>query len=339
MAHVLANRVKESTATTGTGAVTLLGAATGYQSFAAVGNANTCYYTIAQQSLSEWEVGVGTYTAGTTSLSRDTVIASSNAGALVNFSTGIKDVFVTAPTPQLLAARPDNKTNLPGSLLFPDATEQTSAAWVVPSGTAMLFKQTAAPVGWTKVTTTDDAALRVVAGTAGSGGTAAFSTTFASRTPAGTNGSTTATNQAATATNASYTPAGSVGVSVSGTVGSTTLDGNTLPSHNHLGGSERIWDAAAGYYGSTGDVGGVSFPLARYNGGANYRLDYTSSSGASWSHTHSFSGSGSGSFTGNAATIAQNAHNHVQDAHTHAFTGTAMDFAVKYIDVIVATKN
>jgi len=97
MALVLADRVKETTTTAGTGTVTLLGASTGYQSFAAVGNANTTYYTIAGQTGSEWEVGIGTYTSSGTTLSRDTVLASSNSGSLVTFSAGTKDVFVTYP--------------------------------------------------------------------------------------------------------------------------------------------------------------------------------------------------------------------------------------------------
>jgi hypothetical protein len=97
MALVLADRVKETTTTTGTGTVTLLGASTGYQSFSVVGNANTTYYTIASQTGSEWEVGIGTYTSAGTTLSRDTVISSSNSGSLVTFSAGTKDVFVTYP--------------------------------------------------------------------------------------------------------------------------------------------------------------------------------------------------------------------------------------------------
>jgi len=97
MALVLADRVKESTTTTGTGTVTLGGAATGYQSFAVIGNGNTTNYCIAGQGTSEWEVGIGTYTSSGTTLSRTTVLASSNAGSLVNFSAGTKDVFVTYP--------------------------------------------------------------------------------------------------------------------------------------------------------------------------------------------------------------------------------------------------
>lgn len=97
MTLVLADRVKDSTTTTGTGTVTLSGTApTGYQTFGAgVGDGNTTYYTISGGL--EWEVGIGTYTASGTTLSRSTVISSSNAGSLVTFSAGTKDVFVTYP--------------------------------------------------------------------------------------------------------------------------------------------------------------------------------------------------------------------------------------------------
>ena len=97
MALVLADRVQDTTTTTGTGTVTLANAPpAGFQSFgAAIGNGNTTYYVI--NGGSEYEVGVGTYTAAGTSLSRDTVLSSSNSGSLVNFSAGTKLVFVTYP--------------------------------------------------------------------------------------------------------------------------------------------------------------------------------------------------------------------------------------------------
>ena len=98
MALVLQDRVKETSTTASTGTFTLAGASTGFQSFAAVGNGNTTYYAIVSQTLTEWEVGIGTYTLSGTTLSRDTVLASSNAGSLVNFSAGTKDVFVTYPS-------------------------------------------------------------------------------------------------------------------------------------------------------------------------------------------------------------------------------------------------
>lgn len=97
MAFVLADRVQETTTTTGTGTVTLAGAVSGFLSFAAVGNGNTTFYTIADQSGPNWEVGIGTYTSSGTTLSRTTVLSSSNSGSLVNFGSGTKNVFVTLP--------------------------------------------------------------------------------------------------------------------------------------------------------------------------------------------------------------------------------------------------
>lgn len=95
MALVVKDRVKETTTTTGTGTITLAGAVGGFQSFSVIGDGNSTYYAIVGPT--EWEVGVGTYTASGTTLSRDTVLESSNANALVNFSAGEKEVFVTYP--------------------------------------------------------------------------------------------------------------------------------------------------------------------------------------------------------------------------------------------------
>lgn len=98
MALVVFDRVKETTAVVGTGTATLLGAALGFQSFAVVGNGNTTYYCIADQGGANWEVGLGTYTLSGTTLARTTVLSSSNAGALVSFPAGTKDVFCTYPS-------------------------------------------------------------------------------------------------------------------------------------------------------------------------------------------------------------------------------------------------
>ena len=98
MALILGDRIKETTIVTGTGTATLLGAATGFQSFAVVGGGNTTYYCIADQGGANWEVGLGTYTSVGTLLDRTTVLASSNAGSLVVFTIGVKDVFVTYPS-------------------------------------------------------------------------------------------------------------------------------------------------------------------------------------------------------------------------------------------------
>jgi hypothetical protein len=97
MPLAIKDRVREVTSTTGTGAVTLAGPVLGYQAFSVIGDGNTTYYCIAGQLTTEWEVGLGTYTAATNTLARTTVFASSNGGAAVPFSTGVKDVYVVGP--------------------------------------------------------------------------------------------------------------------------------------------------------------------------------------------------------------------------------------------------
>lgn len=97
MSLVLADRVLETCTSPGTGAVTLLGAATGYQTFSAgIGNGNTCYYCIADQGGANWEVGIGTYSSSGNTLTRTTPISGS-AATPVNFSSGTQNVFVTYP--------------------------------------------------------------------------------------------------------------------------------------------------------------------------------------------------------------------------------------------------
>jgi hypothetical protein len=95
MPLIVKDRVQETTATTGTGTLTLSGAVSGFQTFSStIGNTNTTYYSISGGT--EWEVGVGTVAAGT--LSRDTVLSNSlGTTALINFSAGVKNVFCTYP--------------------------------------------------------------------------------------------------------------------------------------------------------------------------------------------------------------------------------------------------
>lgn len=97
MPILTADRVKETTTTTGTGTYSLAGAATGFRGFVAgIGSTNQCYYTVTDGT--DWETGLGTVTdAGTDTLSRDTILASSNSGSAVSWSAGSKDVFVTFP--------------------------------------------------------------------------------------------------------------------------------------------------------------------------------------------------------------------------------------------------
>ena len=152
-----------------------------------------------------------------------------------------------------------------GTIAF--ASGQTFPAEAFPAGTAMLFVQSTAPVGWTKSTVHNDKALRIVNGTASSGGTLAFSSAFASRTS-------------------------------SGTVGNHTLTINQIPSHTHS-------------YTEFRDIGSI------LNGPIQYR-------------TFNNTGAGQGSST-TAATGGGLAHN-----HTYSIT---TDFAVQYVDVIIATKD
>ena len=97
MPLVLKDRVKVTSTTTGTGTFTLGSAAAGFQDFSVIGDGNTTFYTIAGVGSGQWEVGIGTYTASGTTLSRDTILESSNSGNAVDFSAGDKDVFVTYP--------------------------------------------------------------------------------------------------------------------------------------------------------------------------------------------------------------------------------------------------
>jgi hypothetical protein len=97
MALVLKDRVKETTSTTGTSNFVLGGASSGYQTFSVVGNGNTTYYAAFDSATGDWEVGIGTYSTTGPTLTRDTVLESSNAGSKVVFAAGPKDVFLTYP--------------------------------------------------------------------------------------------------------------------------------------------------------------------------------------------------------------------------------------------------
>ena len=97
MAFIIADRVRESSVSTGTGNFTLGGAVTGYQTFASVmATSDTTYYTIADQGGANWEVGIGTFTSPST-LARTTILSSSNSGSVVTFGAGTKDVFISLP--------------------------------------------------------------------------------------------------------------------------------------------------------------------------------------------------------------------------------------------------
>jgi len=119
MALVVADRVQQTTTTAGTGTVTLSGSVTGYQSFSAIGNGNTTYYTLVDGS--NWEVGIGTYTASGTTLSRDTVYASSAGGTTkITLSGGTTNVFVTYPAE--IATMLTNPTPTNGGVVYGTGT-------------------------------------------------------------------------------------------------------------------------------------------------------------------------------------------------------------------------
>jgi hypothetical protein len=139
MALVLADRVNETTTTAGTGTITLAGAVSGYQSFSAIGNGNTTYYTISHQTAAEWEVGIGTYTSSGTTLSRDTVLASSSGGAKVNFSAGTKNVFCDYPAGKAIYGDANNNVSVTGNLTVGNGIHANSAtissSYTIASGT------------------------------------------------------------------------------------------------------------------------------------------------------------------------------------------------------------
>lgn len=140
MAHISADRVKDTTTTTGTGSLTLSGSApTGYRTFASVmSTSDTCYYCVTDGT--DWEIGVGTLSASTT-LARTTVLASSNSGSAVSFAAGSKDVFITLSADQTIQEAPDHAIDLNGISSEP-STPSTGTLKVYAKSVAgrMLFK-------------------------------------------------------------------------------------------------------------------------------------------------------------------------------------------------------
>ena len=125
MALVLRDRVRETSTTSGTGTFTLAGAVSGFQSFSVIGNANTTFYCIVDSASGTWEVGIGTYTSVGTTLSRTTVLESSNSNNLVSFAVGTtKDVFCTYPADRaMVQVAPVTKTA--------DFTLAENESWVI----------------------------------------------------------------------------------------------------------------------------------------------------------------------------------------------------------------
>jgi hypothetical protein len=121
MALVINDRVKETTTTTGTGTLTLAGAVTGFETFAAgVGNSNTTYYAVTLPGSSEFEVGLGTLNSDSSTLARTTVISSSNSDNAVNFSSGTKTIFCTIPASKSVFLDASGNTTLGADLSVGD---------------------------------------------------------------------------------------------------------------------------------------------------------------------------------------------------------------------------
>jgi len=116
MAFVIADRVRETTTTEGTGTINLLGAVTNFETFAAnLSNSDTTYYAIVDNTNNDFEVGIGTFTASGTTLARS-VIASSNSNNLVNFGAGTKEVFITIPASKMVVEDGSNNVSIGGTV-------------------------------------------------------------------------------------------------------------------------------------------------------------------------------------------------------------------------------
>jgi len=149
MPLVLADRVRETTTTTGTGTISLAGPVSGFQGFStAIGNANTTYYTIVDAATGAWEVGLGTYTSAGSTLARTTVLSSSNSDALVPFAAGTKDVFVTQPAERAVYVLGAGTGLAAGAAAFTaNGVPYASATNTLTTGSALTFDGTNLQVG------------------------------------------------------------------------------------------------------------------------------------------------------------------------------------------------
>lgn len=164
MALVLADRVQENTTTSGTGPVTLTGAVFGFQTFAVVGNGNTCYYTIVDGGA--WEVGIGTYSTTGPSLARTTILSNSNGNTSpITLSADVKNVFLTYPAGKSVNVDGGTTVNLPGALTLNGTIASNSNAFVGGSFDGNQFHPTNG--GGAQVNSLRDGVVTVNVGTTG----------------------------------------------------------------------------------------------------------------------------------------------------------------------------
>jgi hypothetical protein len=142
MAFIVKDRVQETCTSPGTGTISLLGSVTGFQTFSsAIGNTNTTFYTIADQTGSNWEVGIGTYATSGNTLARTTVLASSNGGSLTNFSSGTQNVWGDYPAGNAVFV--SNNPGTLGQVLTSQGTGVQPLWTTLPTNAITLTSQTA----------------------------------------------------------------------------------------------------------------------------------------------------------------------------------------------------
>ena len=257
---------------------------------------------------------------------------------------GISGGAIASSTTATTQAASDNTTKVATTAYVTTAIANADA---FPSGTKMLFQQTAAPTGWTKVTSgVDNKSLRVVSGTVGSGGSNAFSNTFTNRSITANAGNTTATGSI---TVSDTSAGGNVSIdsaSTGGTVNSHTLSTNEMPQHTH-----DMYKVVQGQWQQSSNHPGFNMNNNQFNQN-NWTNQYgyhsgrrsafygkTWNAGGSGGHSHGFTG---GSHNHNG-TLSGTAHGHnatfTGSAHNHSISVTNLDLAVQYLDVIIASKD